>query len=350
MHARPRFPTLAAVLLLTVLAESPALAAISDVDKATARELTTQGYDALKAKDWAAAADRFSRAERLFQAAGDAVPPTISVGVARAHAMLGKLVSAQEHYSRVTHEAVPPNASAAYLSAVEDAQRELPALSARVPSVVINVNGTDTAKVTFDDIEVSSAAYGVKRPADPGKHLVKASAVGFTPVELSVTLTEGKVETVTLELRPGPGGPPPVTVTAPVPGGPLVPIAPPDAPPPAPEDKSAALRRTIGFVGIGVGGAGLVVGAITGGLALAKHGDLTSTCPGGHCPPGSQSVNQSKIDSFNTMAAVSTAGFVVGGVLAATGVILVATSPKPKTTGGITPFIGLGNAGVLGRF
>ena len=334
------------------LAPATAFAAISDADKATARELTIQGYDALKAKDWATAADRYGRAEKLFQAGGDAVPPTISLGVARAHAALGKLVSAQEHYSKITHEVVPPNASTQFLEAVQDAQRELPALAARVPAVIIIVKGSDAPKVMLDDAEVSAAALGVRRPADPGKHIVRATGVGVSPVETSVTLAEGKTETVTIELKPGPGGLPPAGATPP-PSLPPGPGAPPGAtpPPPEPADTSAPLRRTIGFVGIGVGGASLILGAVTGGLALSKHGTLATNCPNGHCAPNSTSTNQPIIDSYTLLGNISTAGFVLGGVFAATGIILVATAPKAAAkTGMIMPVVGPGFTGLVGKF
>jgi hypothetical protein len=52
------------------------------------------------------------------------------------------------------------------------------------------------------------------------------------------------------------------------------------------------------------------------------------------------------------MGAISTAGFIGGGVLAATGIILIVASPKaPKTTtGSIVPMVGLGYAGARGEF
>jgi hypothetical protein len=341
----------AALLLLAALAPSAAFAQGSDADKGTARELTIQGYNALTAKDWATAADRFSRADKLYHA------PTITVGLARAHAALGKLVAAHEEYSRVTHEPVPPNASAAFTSAIEDAGRELAALTPRVPGVVINLKGPEGARVTLDDAEVPSAALGVKRPADPGKHVVRAVAVGCTPTEATVTLVEGGTETVTLELKPGPGGP----VALPLGAQPLPPGAavqpPPDEPPPS------STRKTVGFVGIGLGGVGIIVGAITGGLALSKHSSLESVCTDGHCPKNTQTTNQPLIDSYDTMGTISTAGFIGGGVLAVAGIILVATAPRsvqrtagailgttPSRTATVSPFVGAGSAGVLGRF
>jgi hypothetical protein len=346
--------SLAALVLASVLVPTAAYAEISDADKGTARELTIQGGDALKARDYTTAADRFSRAERLFEAGNSPVPPTIRVGLARASAALGKLVTAQELYSKVTHETIPPNASAALIAAVEEAQRELAALTPRVPGVVINVKGTDAVRVTLDGNEVPSAAFGVKRLADPGKHVVRALAVGFSPAEAAVTLTEGKVEAVTLELKPGPGGPTELPGQGPA-GGPAGPVAGPGggAVVVAPVDTSAPTRRKVGFVGIGVGAAGLIVGAITGGMALSKHSSIAGHCPNGVCPSSSQYTQaqfNSDLSSYNTLGGVSTAGFIAGGVLAATGIILVATAPRSVQTGSISPVIGAGYLGAQGRF
>jgi hypothetical protein len=344
---------LAAILFLASLAPASALAQVSDTDKATARQLTLDGYEALDKKDWATAADRFTRADGLYHA------PTVTLGLARAQVGLGKLVTAQELYSRVVHETIPANASAAFTRAVDDARRELDALTPRVPSVVITVKGSAAPKVTVDGVEVPNAALGVKRPADPGKHVVRAQGVGVSPVDVTVTLVEGKSETVAIELKPGPGGLPPAIVAPPPPPPGVVPLPPqpnlgPATPPPGvtPDQggSSGSPRKTIGFAGIGVGAAGLVLGGVMGGLALGKHADLLKTCPLGHCIPGTEGTNQANIDSYHTFGLVSTIGFIAGGALAATGVILVVTAPKAKTTATVTPLIGLGYLGAQGSF
>ena len=349
MRARRCF---AALLFLASLAPASARAQITDADKATARQLTLDGYEALDKKDWATAADRFTRADGLYHA------PTVTLGLARAMGGLGKLVTAQELYSRVVHETIPPNASAAFTRAVDEARRELDALTPRVPSVIINVKGSAAPRVTVDGVEVPSVALGVKRPADPGKHLVRAQGVGVSPVEVTITLAEGKSETVNVELKPGPGGLPPAVVAPPPPGvvppppATTAPIAlPPSGPAPDQGSSSGPLRRTVGFVGLGVGAAGLILGGAMGGLALSKHADLLKTCPAGHCAPGSEGTNQSKIDSYNTMGTVSTVGFIAGGALAATGLILVVTAPKASPqAAAVTPLVGLGYLGAQGTF
>jgi len=329
--------SLAALVLLSALFPTAAHAQ-SDADKATARELYTQGLSVLEKKDFAAAADLFKRADSLFHA------PTITLGLARAYAGLGKLMSAQEAYSSVAHETVPANASAAFVNAVKEARQELEALSPRVPGVVINVKGTAAAKVTLDGADVPSAALGVKRPVNPGKHIVKVTAPGFFAAEATVTVAEGKSEPVNVELKVDPNYKAPAT-PPPGPGQPGV-VAPPADEGPAP----SPLRKTLGFVGLGVGGAGLIVGAITGGLALSKRSALLEACPDGSCPKNSEAKHQAAVDSYNSMGTISTIGFIAGGALAATGVILVVTAPKARTTGMLMPVIGPGYFGAQGRF
>jgi PEGA domain len=189
----------------------------SDSDIATARKLTVEGLAALEQKDFVRAEGAFTKADALYHA------PTVSLGLARARAALGKLVGAQEAYSRVVHTTVPADASPAFVKAIEDARRELDALTPRVPSVIIQVKGSATPKVTVDGVEVPSAALGEQRPVDPGKHVVRANAPGFAASEATVTLAEGKTETVTLELKPGESTPlvqaPPGGSPAAVPGG-----------------------------------------------------------------------------------------------------------------------------------
>jgi hypothetical protein len=328
---------------------------VSDGDKATARQLTIDGYEALKKNDYAGAADRFKRADSLYHA------PTITLGMARAQVGLGKLVTAQELYSRVVHEPLPPNASAGVTKAVEDAKRELEALSPRVPSVVINVKGTDASRVSLDGVDVPSAALGVKRPVDPGKHSIKATAAGFAPGEATVSLLEGKSESVTIELKPGQDTSAPPVVAA-LPAGVTPSVKPTEPTPvlgnaapvsPAPDHVEAkrSTQKTLGFVALGVGAAGLIVGGITGGLALGKHGDIVKSCPEGHCPPDQKASLQPAIDSYNGMGTISTIGFIAGGALAATGVVLMLTAPRVKVTQATaTPIVGLGFVGAKGSF
>ena len=84
--------------------------------------------------------------------------------------------------------------------------------------------------------------------------------------------------------------------------------------------------RTLGFVALGVGGASLLTGAITGGLATSKHGEISDQCPNDECLESL--MLEDDIKSFQVMGNVSTATFIVGGVLATTGLVLVLVAPS----------------------
>jgi len=338
--------SIAAVLLTLAVVPTPAFADVSDADRATARALTLEGYEALDRKDFATAGDRFKRADELFHV------PTVTLGLAHAEVGQGRLVSALATCSRIVREGVPANAPAAFHKALDDARREMDVLTTRIPSVIISVNGPSDASVTIDGVALPSAALGVKRPVDPGAHVIRAQAPGFVAKDVHVTLLEGKVETVTLELEPDKAAPVAVAPVAPVVPPPVAapPVAaPPPTPPPSPPSQA---QRYAGFATLGLGGAGLLVGAVTGGLAIAKHNDITSVCPNGKCTSSQQASLGSEASAYSTLGAVSTGAFIAGGALAVTGAVLLLTAPRVKsdTTAAISPVVGLGYVGAQGRF
>ena len=78
---------------------SPSLAmAQNDSDRATARALAEEGYNALKAQKFEVADDRFRRADALVHA------PTLVVDDGRALMGLGRFVEAQERFELVLRE------------------------------------------------------------------------------------------------------------------------------------------------------------------------------------------------------------------------------------------------------
>jgi hypothetical protein len=87
-------------LIAILLCSSSAFAEPSPADRATARSLAGEGYQALQAKDYAAAVDRFSRADSLVHA------PTLMIDWARSLVGLGKFVEAQERYEQIVREGV----------------------------------------------------------------------------------------------------------------------------------------------------------------------------------------------------------------------------------------------------
>lgn len=317
----------AALLFAALLPPSVARADVSDADRATARALAVEGQAALDRKDHAVALDRFGRADALIHA------PSLLIGVARAQVGLGHLVAAQEVYNRILREGVAAGAPEPFFVALEDAKRELEALAPRVPSVTIVVKGPAAPEVTLDDQPVPVAALGARRPVDPGTRVIRASAPGFAPGEVKLTIGEGTHETATVALQ-----------RSAAPAAPAVPavLA------AAPDEGGGPSRATLGIVALGVGGAGLALGAVTGILAITKHADLEDQCGGDPCAPE----HQGDVDSYHTLGTLSTIGFIAGGVGIGAGAFLILTAPDPAPRQGawIAPRIGLGYLGAEGRF
>jgi hypothetical protein len=104
------------------------------------------------------------------------------------------------------------------------------------------------------------------------------------------------------------------------------------------------------WVALGVGGAALVAGGITGGMVLSRSGDLEDGCPDKQCPESEWST----LDGAETLATVTNVLLGVGAAAVLAGAILFFVEPG---LGGekqiaVTPSAGSSGAGIAlsGRF
>ena len=79
---------------------------------------------------------------------------------------------------------------------------------------------------------------------------------------------------------------------------------------------------------MGLGGAALVLGGVTAGLAADRHSALEEGCPDSQCPPDLHD----DVDSYDTLRPISTVGWIAGGVLVAAGLTLVLTAPSEPSS------------------
>lgn len=313
----------------------------SSTDVNAARELGKEGMKLADQGKCDQAIDKLARAEKLFHA------PTILTRLGECQVKTGKLVAGTESLQRVVHEPLPDKAPPQFVKARDKAQKILNEVQGKIAKLKINVNAPPKTEVAIkiDGEVVSSALIGADRPTDPGEHFIEATAQGFLKSSETVVLKEGGSGEVTLNMKIDPDAPPP---------------PPPDDhpkdvnnPPPVdrPHEGGSGLR-TAGFVVLGVGGVGVVLGAIFGLVTIGQKSDIEKMCTAGKdmCTPGTQS----KIDGANAMGWVSTIGFVAGGIAVAAGATMILIgggSSAKKTTGtGITPWIGPTGAGVSGTF
>jgi hypothetical protein len=325
-------------------------------DVAAARALAVEGIKLADAGDCRAAVEKLERAEALRHA------PTILGRLGECQVALGRIVLGTENLQRVVREPLAADAPAAFRDAQVRAQKVLDTALPRIGKLKIMVEPPGVqARVLVNGEQIPQAVLGVERPTDPGNHQVEASAPGYLPASAAVKLADGASESVTLTLQPDPNAaavPPPVAgpPMAP-PGGPPA-APPPQGPAPAPADTGADTggSKTLAFVALGIGGAGLAVGTVTGLMAMSKTKDLEELCDEKVCH---DEESFDEYDSANNLATVSTIAFGVGIVGVGAGVILLVTSggktetaARPQRHTGVSyrPWVGLNSVGVSGSF
>ncbi|MCA9620057.1 MAG: hypothetical protein KC731_13620 [Myxococcales bacterium] len=209
-------------------------------------------------------------------------------------------------------------------------------ISTQIPSLVVRAvdeAGHDLSEATLivDGTEVKSRLDGLPVELDPGEHRVVVQRADGPALEERVVVTLGE------QARP-------IVLRAPRAAGSL---APQPAPPPTPAEMSI---HPLTWVGVALAGAGLVAGAITGGLSLAKTAELEEACGGDkHCPPSAEPLH----DRATLLSHVSTASFAAAGVgaaLGAIGIFVLSDGLFDGPSDGPSVAIGPGSVVLRGRF
>jgi len=330
----------------------------TDLERATARDAAQAGRDAYDAGHYEQAIDSLSRAEQLVHA------PTHLLFMARAQAKLGKLVAAHETYLKITRETLAPKAPKAFVDAQAAAAQEQPAVDARLPSVTVRVVGVGagSASIEMDGTALPSAMIGLPLPADPGQHAFKASAPGAVSDPVSLTVTEGAKQSVTLTLRASAAGAPSAAAAGVTPAGAGLAAG---NEPPAVDSTHAGGLRAASYVSFGVGAVGLGLGTfflLKSGNTRSDANKLFDSCNAssllGKCPedaPNAVTVRAKDHDA-DSQRNLGVASLVVGGVGVATGITLLILDSQHKSTAAqvetprIVPVIGLGSLGAVGTF
>jgi hypothetical protein len=337
-HARMIGLTLGSLVLAlsaTVHAEPTA------TEKETARGLMADGRDKRDKNDLKGALKSFEAADSLMHV------PSTGWEVARAQEQLGLLVEARDTALRVARIPQAPNEPGAFKEARDKATALGDSLEARIPAVRITVKGAAegaTMTVAIDTITVPSAALATPFKLNPGHHVVSAKT-DTAGGKQEIDLAEKETKDVAIVLTAGAPATPDTAES------PFANDANPPETPPAEIAPQSHKMRTLAFIGFGVAGAGVIAGTITGLLSMSSTSSAQNGCRNNLCPPSTYS----DLDSAHLMATVSTVSFIVAGVGAGVGIVALIVGDKPAerapTTGTkVTPWIGLGSAGVRGSF
>ncbi len=220
------------------------------------------------------------------------------------------------------------------------ANREKAALDPAVPRLTLTLPADAPAGtiVTRDGTAVGQAALGVALPVDPGEHVITTEAPHGKRREERITVARGENRSYELvvDVVPLPA-PPPHAREGDVPRAP--PAKPTAAATPQEEKPVGNGQRIAAYAVGGVGAAALVVGAVTGGLALAAKSTVDANCDGESC-------NQDGLDAAQRgkiLGNTSTAMFAIGLAGVGAGLALFFTAPRaePRAVGvRLVPLVG----------
>jgi hypothetical protein len=314
-------------------------AGAATADASVAAELFAAGKALADAGDHAGACPKFAESARR-----DARVGTLA-RLAECEEKLGQYVAARLHWGQARDLAIRTRDARA-----DHAQREYTRVDASVPKVRFTLEGgppPDLA-IAIDSASVDATVLGVAIPVEVGAHAIRATAMGKRPFTSSlVTQADGAVTTVAIRLDDLP--PEPVVVPpVPLPSERVVP------PPPQPARSTWSGRKTAALVVAGVGIVSIGVGSVTGALSFGSWHDAQNECRGGCSLDFNLAGYNAAVLSKNTAvteAAVSTAGFITGGVALVGAAVLWLTAPKAERSARadrvhLVPAIGRGTAGL----
>ena len=318
-----RLHSLSVAALLLCASARVAHADPTPQEKILAQSLFDDGRAKMQAGDFAAACPKLAESYRL-----DPAPGTF-LNLGLCHESEGRLATAYAELSEALSRAIRDGRS----DRQKTAREHLAAIAPRLSKLKLSVGASapPDLKVEVDGIVLARAAWDVAVPMDPGQHVLVASASGRLPKQMPITVeADGSTKEIEIgELEVDPNfhaatATPPPPVEAP-------------KPPPEPPPKRSSPLRTVGFVTLAAGGAGLIAGGIFGGVAASTWSSAKDKCPNGACPTDATVADGRRAGTFADVATVS---LIVGGVLAAAGLALVLVAPRRSAAAWVSPTLG----------
>ncbi len=258
----------------------------SAAQKETARTLMAEGRELREQHDLKGALARFQAADAMMNV------PTTGLELARAQADLNLLVEARTTIRRLLSLPARDGEPAPFQEARSKAESLDAELETRIASlrlVLQQPTPGELTRITIDGDAVAIAAVGMSYRVNPGHHRVAARAANGS-AEAEVDVGEHELADVTLEFHVDAASETPALSTGPTSGGSAMP--------------------TVTYVAGGIGIAGLIVGGVTGALALSSKHAAEAGCVNERCPPSTWS----DLDRAHSYATISTVGFIVGAV------------------------------------
>lgn len=295
------------LVAIAIASHTLVAAAQTSPDVETAKALYNQGLDLREAGDHVGALTFFRVAFARVQS------PIVGLDLAREHVAALELVEALTVAESIAKIPVAPEETDKSATARADAAKLVTELQKRVATLeIVTPPGS---LVVLDGVQLTPADAAHHR-VSPGKHLLLVSAA--TLVRHDLVLGEGEVRKVVVDAP----RPPPTTLA------------------PPPRDPAPTRSYTLTYSGLGIASAGLLVGSITGVLALTRADSVHDRCANGNCPNDVAD----DVSGVRALGTTSTISFAVAGG----GLLLAAFGYVRERS--VAPVVGLGTIGVTGTF
>ncbi len=270
------------------LALAPARAAWADQGPVEeAQTLFTQGRAALEKGDYTTACATLEKSLALMPR-----PSTLG-SLAQCEEHQGKLLSAAKHMEQGI------DLLAAGDPRIPPAKAQAKELDARIPRVVLKLSGPGPARASarLDGAPVLIDQFAEGVAVDPGRHSVVVSVWGAPDQETTIDVAVKETRTVTI-------------------------VLPPVAPQVVKQTARGSGLKTAGYVAFGVGAAGAILAAVTGGVLVHDHAEINADCPNKFCSPAGRSL----INGVGPLNVANGIGWGLGVTAVTAGAILLAVS------------------------
>jgi hypothetical protein len=295
MTLRRLFLVFSSVALLTCL-DGPARAQpkptpAGDATLDTAKQAYDAGVALFDAKDFEGALAKFRQA---LDASGS---PNARLYVGRCLIALSRPVEAYEEMAKTARDAAArAESEPKYAQTRDAAAAELVLLEPKIGKLVIALaDAPADAAVTLDGAPVEASRIGAPIAVTPGNRVVEVTTPSGTKERREIMIGGGETKTIAVSFPKTQSGPTP--------------------PPIKPDEPRGGAVRTLGFVTVGLGVAGMVVFGVTGAMSNNKFKTLEDEC-------GSQRCTDPKyadvVDSGKTLELVANIGL-IGGIVGLVG-------------------------------
>lgn len=292
-------PFVIAPLILAASASAHAAAPTSDA--ASAEALFTKGKEAMASGDFATACANLSESLKIDPAVGTRLNlATCEEKSGKPSAALRDFLAAQAQLSKDDFR-------------VAFTAERIAILTQHVAHITLTASSVPPAgtRVLRDGAEVSSAAWNIRVPVDPGPHVIVVERPGKSSFRAELTLAEREDKVLDLAEEAARLRPAPTEAAAAL---------------PEQDVTTGGGRRTLAYVVTGAGVAGLVVGTVAGILTIAAASNYKDYCSNGVC-------NAAGLDAASrgkTMSIVSPVALGLGAVATGVGIYLFATSTPAR--------------------